>query len=84
VALHQEHLLEEPPAPALAVVRRWWHRRDVPGASLHGDIDRGQGSEAPARARRERARSDGKFAWRIVADNGQIVATDGGQGYERA
>lgn len=27
-------------------------------------------------------RSDGKWAWRIVAPNGEIVATDGGQGYE--
>lgn len=28
-------------------------------------------------------RSDGKYAWRVVAANGKIVATDGGQGYER-
>ena len=27
-------------------------------------------------------REDDKFAWHIVEDNGQIVATDGGQGYE--
>lgn len=27
-------------------------------------------------------RSDGKWAWRLKADNGEIVATDGGQGYE--
>lgn len=27
-------------------------------------------------------RSDGKWAWRVRAENGQIVATDGGQGYE--
>ena len=27
-------------------------------------------------------REDAKFAWRLVADNGDIVATDGGQGYE--
>jgi len=27
-------------------------------------------------------RSDGKWAWRLTADNGQIIATDGGQGYE--
>jgi uncharacterized protein YegP (UPF0339 family) len=27
-------------------------------------------------------RSDGKWAWRIKAANGQIVAIDGGQGYE--
>ena len=26
-------------------------------------------------------RHDGKWAWRIKAANGQIVATDGGQGY---
>lgn len=28
-------------------------------------------------------RSDGRWAWRVVAANGQVVATDGGQGYER-
>lgn len=27
-------------------------------------------------------RVDGRWAWRAVADNGQVVATDGGQGYE--
>lgn len=27
-------------------------------------------------------REDGKWAWRLVASNGQIIATDGGQGYE--
>ena len=27
-------------------------------------------------------RTDGKWAWRLTADNGQIVATDGGQGYD--
>jgi uncharacterized protein YegP (UPF0339 family) len=27
-------------------------------------------------------REDGKWAWRVRATNGQIVATDGGQGYE--
>lgn len=27
-------------------------------------------------------RADGKWAWRAKARNGQIVATDGGQGYE--
>jgi uncharacterized protein YegP (UPF0339 family) len=27
-------------------------------------------------------RTDGKWAWRLEADNGRIVATDGGQGYE--
>jgi uncharacterized protein YegP (UPF0339 family) len=27
-------------------------------------------------------RSDGKWAWRLKADNGEIIATDGGQGYE--
>lgn len=26
-------------------------------------------------------RKDGKWAWRVRASNGQIVATDGGQGY---
>ena len=26
-------------------------------------------------------RKDGKWAWRLRANNGQIVATDGGQGY---
>lgn len=28
-------------------------------------------------------RADKRWAWRCVASNGQIVATDGGQGYER-
>jgi len=28
------------------------------------------------------ARTDGKWAWRLEADNGRIIATDGGQGYE--
>ena len=27
-------------------------------------------------------RTDGKWAWRLEADNGRIIATDGGQGYE--
>lgn len=27
-------------------------------------------------------RADGRWAWRLVAGNGQIIATDGGQGYE--
>lgn len=27
-------------------------------------------------------RSDGKYAFRVKASNGQIVATDGAQGYE--
>lgn len=27
-------------------------------------------------------RSDGTWAWRLVADNGRIVAVDGSQGYE--
>lgn len=27
-------------------------------------------------------RSDGKWAWRLTASNGQVIATDGGQGYE--
>jgi uncharacterized protein YegP (UPF0339 family) len=27
-------------------------------------------------------RTDAKWAWRIKARNGQVVATDGGQGYE--
>ena len=27
-------------------------------------------------------RADKKWAWHLEADNGQIVATDGGQGYE--
>lgn len=26
-------------------------------------------------------REDGKWAWRLKADNGQVIATDGGQGY---
>jgi len=28
-------------------------------------------------------RADGRWAWRGIAANGHIVATDGGQGYER-
>lgn len=27
-------------------------------------------------------RTDGRWAWRLVAANGRIIATDGGQGYE--
>lgn len=27
-------------------------------------------------------RADGKWGWRLKADNGQVVATDGNQGYE--
>ena len=27
-------------------------------------------------------REDGKWAWRVRAGNGQIIATDGGQGYD--
>lgn len=27
-------------------------------------------------------RKDGKWAWKLKADNGKIIATDGGQGYE--
>ena len=27
-------------------------------------------------------RADRKWAWRLKADNGQVIATDGGQGYE--
>lgn len=27
-------------------------------------------------------RTDGRWAWRLVAANGNIIATDGGQGYE--
>jgi uncharacterized protein YegP (UPF0339 family) len=27
-------------------------------------------------------RADGKWAWRLTADNGRIVATDGAQGYD--
>lgn len=27
-------------------------------------------------------RADGRWAWQLKADNGHIVATDGGQGYE--
>jgi hypothetical protein len=27
-------------------------------------------------------RSDGKWAWRLRADNGEIIAVDGCQGYE--
>ena len=29
-------------------------------------------------------RADGKFGFRVRASNGQVVATDGGQGYDRA
>lgn len=27
-------------------------------------------------------RSDGRWAWHLKADNGEVIATDGGQGYE--
>ncbi len=27
-------------------------------------------------------RADKRWAWRLTADNGQVIATDGGQGYE--
>jgi uncharacterized protein YegP (UPF0339 family) len=27
-------------------------------------------------------RVDGKWAWRLESDNGRVIATDGGQGYE--
>jgi uncharacterized protein YegP (UPF0339 family) len=27
-------------------------------------------------------RADGKYAWRLKAGNGEIIATDGGQGFE--
>lgn len=27
-------------------------------------------------------RVDGRWGWDLVADNGRIIATDGGQGYE--
>lgn len=27
-------------------------------------------------------RPDGKWGWRLKADNGQIIATDGNQGYD--
>jgi len=27
-------------------------------------------------------RGDGRWAWRRLAPNGQVIATDGGQGYE--
>jgi uncharacterized protein YegP (UPF0339 family) len=27
-------------------------------------------------------RSDGRWAWRLEADNGRVIATDGGKGYE--
>lgn len=27
-------------------------------------------------------RTDGKWAWNLKADNGRIIDTDGGQGYE--
>lgn len=26
-------------------------------------------------------RSDGKWAWRLLAENSYVIATDGGQGY---
>ena len=28
-------------------------------------------------------RNDGKWAWRLLASNGRVIATDAGQGYER-
>lgn len=27
-------------------------------------------------------RTDDRWAWRLIADNGQVIATDGAQGYE--
>lgn len=27
-------------------------------------------------------RDDGRWAWHLIADNGRVIATDGGQGYE--
>lgn len=27
-------------------------------------------------------RTDGKWAWHLKADNGQVIATDGAQGYD--
>lgn len=27
-------------------------------------------------------RTDGRWAWRLITENGNIIATDGGQGYE--
>jgi uncharacterized protein YegP (UPF0339 family) len=27
-------------------------------------------------------RADGRWGWQLVADNGDIIATDGNQGYE--
>jgi uncharacterized protein YegP (UPF0339 family) len=27
-------------------------------------------------------RDDGRWAWQLTADNGQVIATDGSQGYE--
>lgn len=27
-------------------------------------------------------RDDARWAWRLTADNGAVIATDGGQGYE--
>ncbi|MBD5382249.1 YegP family protein [Clavibacter sepedonicus] len=27
-------------------------------------------------------RADGRWAWRLTTDNGQVIATDGSQGYE--
>lgn len=29
------------------------------------------------------SRDDGKWAGRLAGDNGQVIATDGGQGYEK-
>jgi uncharacterized protein YegP (UPF0339 family) len=28
-------------------------------------------------------RTDDKYAWRLKADNGQVIATDGSQGYSK-
>ncbi len=28
-------------------------------------------------------RQDGRWAWRLDADNGAVIATDGGPGYEK-
>jgi uncharacterized protein YegP (UPF0339 family) len=46
-------------------------------------MDGNQGSQAAQQVLQVYKRADGKHAWRLEV-NGEIVATDGGQGYENA
>jgi uncharacterized protein YegP (UPF0339 family) len=56
----------------------------TPSVTDRRTVQRGNPAEGDRHAWQRRAvqRHDGKWAWRIKAANGQVVATDGGQGYE--